>query len=93
MTCQRTPLDSFFVIDRNGREYQVSYTGLRPQHIERLEQLVICLHGNSILSLNIMTTVICYPPLSYQLCFKNIVYESTRLPWSRQKIMGGKAQT
>ena len=34
-------LFSFFVIDRNGRECQVSYIGSKPQDFERSEQIVL----------------------------------------------------
>jgi len=34
-------LFSFFVLDKNGRECQVSYTGVKPQDFERSEQIVL----------------------------------------------------
>ena len=34
-------LFSFFVIDKNGQECQVDYTGTRPEDFERSEQIVL----------------------------------------------------
>ena len=34
-------LFSFFVIDKNGQECQVNYTGSKPQDFERSEQIVL----------------------------------------------------